>query len=691
MQHFSHSLQPLRETSLQPPPQVSVQLPPQTSVLAIIALIFAAISPVMICLCYASIPISTIALILGHVSLYSISRESHRLSGRGLAITSLAVAYPVLVLSVVLLSYWIANISKGLDELRSSASEQLAQQQETTQSKGGSQAETRLRQAEQSIMALQGDAPGRGNNAKAVELAESFAERMLMVRETAFTSGKKSLFQLSKGQFITYVELHENSALFLVHVPDYRKFDREAKEELGKLAWLVAQLTVEDELPEDADLAVALKGTLLYGDIMVGYVSKVEALQDNYLIRKKEDLLPFFPEEVPSVLAHEPPLIEDPQEIESQELAVSPGEIAAASEPMKAVVANIEKLDSPLPTIPPPSAELDSFDIDSTAKDVVQTPIVSQPIPTDAFEQKLQLVLDGSVPKTSWGLHSMAWSHHGKWFAIGKIDDTLRLVDSVTGKTLSEIKNLSDLRYINALDFSADDSRLIAATYSGQTAVFWVDQQGQLKYEGDLQQQIAGEHLIVCSPRYPFAMSAGRDGMLVWQSLEPPKQAKQLRPFTRRPLAIWLPSEGVQARAVCGESLVQFSLRDATLTQQHPIKRISATGACFSADGNQCVMIESDDVYWIDCNAPAEPSKIYAGERDRFTAVCFHPNQRWIAVAGRKNVLICDVVDRQPMVKVSLDSASRIECLQFSPDGKRLAVSQASEDSDIHFYEISNM
>ncbi len=73
---------------------------------------------------------------------------------------------------------------------------------------------------------------------------------ILEVRDTAFTKGKKPLFQLSSGQFITYVELHDDRALFLVHVPEYRKFSDEAKKQLAELAWTVAQLSVSDALPE---------------------------------------------------------------------------------------------------------------------------------------------------------------------------------------------------------------------------------------------------------------------------------------------------------------------------------------------------------------------------------------------------------------------------------------------------------
>jgi hypothetical protein len=80
---------------------------------------------------------------------------------------------------------------------------------------------------------------------------------------------------LSGGNFITYCELHDGRCAFITHVPDYRKFEDDAKDSLAEIAWEAAQATVADTLHEGDELGVGLKGVLLYGSVMVGHVTAI--------------------------------------------------------------------------------------------------------------------------------------------------------------------------------------------------------------------------------------------------------------------------------------------------------------------------------------------------------------------------------------------------------------------------------
>jgi WD40 repeat protein len=79
---------------------------------------------------------------------------------------------------------------------------------------------------------------------------------------------------------------------------------------------------------------------------------------------------------------------------------------------------------------------------------------------------------------------------------------------------------------------------------------------------------------------------------------------------------------------------------------------------------------------------------VHSEERDSFSAVAFHPNNRWIAAAGRGNVLLFDVIDREPLARIDFGSVQTIKCLQFSPDGNKLAVSYQSSDGNLHLFEV---
>jgi WD40 repeat protein len=197
--------------------------------------------------------------------------------------------------------------------------------------------------------------------------------------------------------------------------------------------------------------------------------------------------------------------------------------------------------------------------------------------------------------------------------------------------------------------------------------------------------------VLTCSTRYPFVASAGQDGTIAWQTLTTPSQTRLLQHLKREPLAIWLPTEDVGAMAVNRETLLKFSLRDATVLSEQPLGIRSGRAACFSPDGKQCVLVESRDIYWTSCQESVLATKIHSEERDSFTSVVFHPNNRWIAVAGRGNVLIYDVVDREPLARIAFGTASTVKCLQFSPDGSKIAISNQSSDTDIHIYEFESL
>jgi WD domain, G-beta repeat len=673
---WSGTLAPTRGMSFSSPPVHTNQ----TATTAIIALVMAVLSPALICLCYASIPASIAAIVLGHISLSSIAKAQGQLDGRGLSIASLVLAYPVLLLSIVFMSYSLFLVYRGNTGLATNSSSTAQGEQENFPGNSDADAVSRFQNAEQMILALQGDSPGHGNNAEAIRLADTFAEMMLKVRESAFTTGKKPLFQLSSGQFVTYVELHDDRALFLVHVPDYRKFSNEAKEQLAQLAWTVAQLTVQKVLPEDAQLAVALKGTMLYGDILIGYVTSHEGLRDHYRAGKKQDLLAFFPKQAPK---------QSPQETTDSAIADSAG----TTMPPENFAAPPENLPSNPSTQPTTASALDSGTESMDSSDTTPAAPPRRP-PRERhkpFEPRIYATPAVKVARSGWGYKSIAWSHNGKWLAGGKIDDTLTLVDAQSGETISEVKKLSNLSYFTALAFSFDDGFLVATTNSGDTALWQVDQQGKLEHIGPLYRHAKGAQVLASSPRHLYVASAGKDGTITWQTLTSPFQTKLLQHFKREPLAIALPKVGVEAWAMNGETILKFSLRDASVLAEYPLGHRNARAACFNVDGSQAVLVDYRDIYLVNCQDRVESTKIYTADNDVLYSVAFHPNHRWIAVGGRGNVLILDVIDRAPLARITLEAFLTVEHLQFSPDGKKLAVCHQSSDANIHLYEIGSL
>lgn len=143
--------------------------------------------------------------------------------------------------------------------------------------------------------------PGRGNSDEARKLAEKFATDIRTLREAFFTKRKKKSVFSSTGEFLTYCHLDERSCVFLVHVPDLRKFTADAKSDLADLAWATAQEVLRSEVENPpAKLVVATRGIMLYDKVLVGTFQPDEESETDGIEtrasgeRGKEQLYQFF-------------------------------------------------------------------------------------------------------------------------------------------------------------------------------------------------------------------------------------------------------------------------------------------------------------------------------------------------------------------------------------------------------------
>lgn len=129
-----------------------------------------------------------------------------------------------------------------------------------------------------------------GNSDEARRLAEKFSTDIQVMREAFFTKRKKQpVLSLTEGKFPTYCRLDDKACVFLVHVPDLRKFTDDAKESMAELAWMTAQsvLRTGTENPP-ARIAVGIRGALLYDAVLVGdFVADEESADDGIRQREK--------------------------------------------------------------------------------------------------------------------------------------------------------------------------------------------------------------------------------------------------------------------------------------------------------------------------------------------------------------------------------------------------------------------
>ncbi len=120
---------------------------------------------------------------------------------------------------------------------------------------------------------------GFGNSEEAIKLARAFSEQIREMREDLFTKREKpAKFSLTGGKFLVYCHLDGDRCVFLVHVPDLRKFDSDAKKFLGMLGWSTVQSVVtKSELPtKPTSLALGMRGIMLYDRVITGTLAKSE-------------------------------------------------------------------------------------------------------------------------------------------------------------------------------------------------------------------------------------------------------------------------------------------------------------------------------------------------------------------------------------------------------------------------------
>ena len=167
--------------------------------------------------------------------------------------------------------------------------------------------ELEFREANREIIAGHGNTVF-GNSGEARALATDYAKSLKILREAFFSKGNPGALASLEGEFLTYCQLNGDSCVFLVHVPELRRFSDEAKKSLTDLAWINAQSVLQAKRrPPPKTVAVGVKGLMLYDAILIGdYVANPQSGKDGINIRGSglvdtELFYPFFvPREFPA-------------------------------------------------------------------------------------------------------------------------------------------------------------------------------------------------------------------------------------------------------------------------------------------------------------------------------------------------------------------------------------------------------
>jgi hypothetical protein len=130
--------------------------------------------------------------------------------------------------------------------------------------------EAEFREANRLIISASSGKIAHGNNRDGEALAATFSSGLSTLRHEFFTKGNEKAFSISKGEFLTYCQWNGDSCIFLVHVPELRRFDADAKKALAELAWMNAHGVVKTRKPPPKTVGLGIKGAVLYETIWLG-------------------------------------------------------------------------------------------------------------------------------------------------------------------------------------------------------------------------------------------------------------------------------------------------------------------------------------------------------------------------------------------------------------------------------------
>jgi hypothetical protein len=110
-----------------------------------------------------------------------------------------------------------------------------------------------------------------GNTPLAEQLAQTLNGNISNLRSALFTQDKRLSKTFGPSDFITYCHIKDDSCVFIIRTPKLKKFSRDAKEQLCKLAWISANQTLaKSNIDQELKLAVGLRGFVSYATIYTG-------------------------------------------------------------------------------------------------------------------------------------------------------------------------------------------------------------------------------------------------------------------------------------------------------------------------------------------------------------------------------------------------------------------------------------
>ena len=130
-----------------------------------------------------------------------------------------------------------------------------------------------------------------GETKEEKELAKRYSTTIKKLQKEFFTGGKKNrIISLTKEKFLTYCKINNDSILFLVHVPQFKRYKDEVRDTLNQLSWHVANEVTKDIKTDtqNLELAIGLRGSLAYGGSSKGIRHQEAKFENSFIIDENQ-------------------------------------------------------------------------------------------------------------------------------------------------------------------------------------------------------------------------------------------------------------------------------------------------------------------------------------------------------------------------------------------------------------------
>ena len=155
------------------------------------------------------------------------------------------------------------------------------------------------------LIDIRSEGIAHGNTRLARRIARQYAKELRAEENASFKGGKKNrVLSMTGDDFLTYCRISGSQIVFLVHVPQLKRYTRQGRRDLLNLAWMVAidvlykhMTRPETSLKElDYSLAIGLRGAVFYGAVATGKAGLASKPTRTHfgLLAHAKTLHPFF-------------------------------------------------------------------------------------------------------------------------------------------------------------------------------------------------------------------------------------------------------------------------------------------------------------------------------------------------------------------------------------------------------------